>query len=175
MAVSIDNQLPEQPVLGVNTYTPLGGDGWTAPHSVAEVSVGSAGDASGGNNVITVTFDPRFISIVAYVRLHNSSASAGIEMNLALLPELPRSQPQLTAFYNDVPVAQLNSSNVITWSPSPLPHLSRLQATTTNVNGDSLTLQAYIYQFQRTALQQVPLNLILSSLPRGDNAQWFVA
>lgn len=169
MAVAINVTLPGQPVLGVNTFTPLGGDGWTAPHSVAEVSVGSAGDASAGNNVITVTFDPRFQSIVTYVRLSNSSASAGIEMDLVMFPAVPRSQPQLQAFANAVPVNGLRGTNNLTWSPPPIPHLDRLQATTTNTNGDSLTLMAYIYQFQRTVLQQVPLNLILASLPRGDS------
>ncbi len=169
MAVAITNQLPDQPVLGLNTYSPLGGDGWTAPHSVAEVSVGSAGDASAGNNVITVTFDPRFQSIVAYVRLSNSSASAGIEMNLSMFPALPRSQPQLQAFANAVPVNALSTTNNFTWAPPPIPGLSRLQATTTNTNGDSLTLMAYIFQFQRRALELVPLNVILAALPRGDN------
>ncbi len=169
MAVSIDNQLPEQPVLGVNTYTPLGGDGWTAPHSMAEVSVGSAGAAGGGTNVITVTFDPRFQSLVTYVRLSNSSASGAIEMNLSLFPALPRAQPQLQAWANAVPVNDVSTQNNITWSPPPIPNLFRLQATTTNVSGDSLTLQAYIFQFQRRALELVPLNVILASLPRGDN------
>ena len=90
MAVTLAVTLPGQPVTGINTYTPLGGDGWTAPHSVAEVSMSSPGDASAGNNTIQLTFDPRFTSIVSYVRLSNSGASAGLEMNMVLLPAEPR-------------------------------------------------------------------------------------
>lgn len=168
MSVLIENTLPEQPVLGVNTYTPLGGDGWTAPHSVAEVSISSAGDAGGGNNDISLTFDPRFISIVSYVRLVNSGASGTIEMRLTMLPSLPRVQPQVQAFANNVPLNALDTTNSMTWCPPPLPHLGVLNARTPNVNNDTMTLMAYIYQFQITALQQVPLNLILASLPRGD-------
>lgn len=169
MAVSVTVTLPEQPVLGANAFTPLGGDGWTAPHSVAEVSIGSAGDASAGNNDIILNFDPRFQSIVAYLRLVNASASAGIEMRMTMLPALPRSQPQMQAFANAVPVNALDTTNGFNWSPPPIAHFDRVQARSTNTNGDQLTLMAYIYQFQRTVLQQVPLNIILSSLPRGDN------
>lgn len=174
MAVAVEVTLPAQPAIGLNTYTPLGGDGWTDPHSVSEVSVSSAGDASAGNNVITVNFDNRFVSVVTYIRLANSSASAGIEMHVSMLP-LDRAQPQMTMFYNDVPVIQLFGQNVVTWAPAPLPHMGRMIATTTNTNGDTLSLMAYIYQFQRTALQQVPLSRILASLPRGDSATWFPA
>jgi len=169
MAVSITTSLPDQPVTGVNTYTPLGGDGWTAPHSVAEVSMSLAGDGSGGNNTITLNFDPRFVSIVTYVRLANSSGATSIEMTVQMLPALPRSQPQLQAFANLVPVIALTTENVLTWSPPPIPHMARMIAIEPNVNGDSFILMAYIYQFQRTALQQVPLDRILASLPRGDN------
>lgn len=169
MAVTVTTTLPDQPGVGVNTYTPLGGDGWTAPHSVSEVSMSSVGDASSGNNQIELTFDPRFTSICTYVRLSNSSASAGIEMNLQLLPTLPRVQPQVQAFANAVPVNALFTTNDMTWSPPPLPHLGRLFARTTNTNGDTLSLMAYIYQFQVNVLQRVPLNIILASLPRGDS------
>ncbi len=169
MAVAVTVTLPAQPASGSNEYIPLGGDGWTAPHSVAEFSVGSAGAAGGGNNVITVNFDPRFQSIVSYLRLSNSSASGGIEMDMRLLPSLPRSTPQLQGFANAVPVNGLLTTNNVTWSPPPIPGLGRIIATTTNVDGDTLSLMGYIYQFQITVLQRVPLNLILASLPRGDN------
>jgi len=169
MAVSIDLQLPEQPVIGSVVYNPLAGDGWTAPHSVSEFSVGSAGSASGGNNVITITFDPRFTSILTYVRATNSSASTAIEMSIVLLPALPRSTPQVEAFCNTVPIKALGTQNVMTWAPPPLPHLGRLQVVEANVNGDELDAMGYLYQFQRDVLHQVPLNLILASLPRGDS------
>jgi len=168
VAVSITNQLPDQPVIGASVYTPLGGDGWSSPHSVAEFSVGSAGDASAGNNAIEVLFDPRFSSLVSYVRLSNSSASTAIEMSLILLPPV-RSTPQVQAFANAVPVMGLSTQNNLTWCPPPLPGLGRLQALTPNINGDTLSLMGYIFQFERRALELVPLSVILASLPRGDN------
>ncbi len=168
MAVAVAVTLPDQPGIGINVYNPLGGDGWTAPHSVAEISVSSAGDASGGNNSIALTFDPRFTSIVSYARLVNSSASAGIEMSLIMLPT-GRAQPQVEAFANAVPVKSLTAQNVMTWTPPPIPHMGSLHALTTNTNGDTISLMGYIYQFQVNVLQKVPLNIILASLPRGDN------
>ncbi len=168
MAVAIDVTLPAQPGTGINTYEPLGGDGWSAPHSVSEFSMSSAGDASGGNNSITLNFDPRFTSVVSYVRLSNSSASGALEMNLTMFP-VGRSQPQVQAFANAVPVIGLTTINLFTWCPPPLPHMGRLVGLTTNTNGDTLSMMGYIYQFQINVLQKVPLNIILASLPRSDS------
>lgn len=169
MSVSVALELPAQPVIGQSVYTPLGGDGWTAPHSVAEVAISSAGDAGGGLNDISVTFDRRFQSIVTYAFLRNSSASQGIEMRITLLPFLPRSTPQMQAFANQCFANALDDTNLITWNPPPIPHFGVCQARTTNVNGDTITLFMYIYQFQQTVLQEVPLDRILASLPRGES------
>ncbi len=168
MAVAVETTLPEQPAIGINAYQPLGGDGWSSPHSVAEFSMSSAGSASGGNNVITLNFDPRFTSVVSYVRLSNSSASTALEMNLTMFPT-GRSQPQVQAFANAVPVIGLSTINLFTWCPPPLPHMGRLVATTTNTNGDTLSMMGYIYQFQVNVLQYIPLNVILAALPRADS------
>lgn len=167
MAVAVETTLPNQPAIGINTYSPLGGDGWTAPHSVSEFSMSSAGDASGGNNQITLEFDPRFTSIVSYVRLSNSSASGLLEMVLTMFP-VGRSQPQVQAFANAVPVLSLTSINLLTWCPPPLAHMGSLVGLTTNTNGDTLSMMGYIYQFQINVLQRVPLNIILASLPRAE-------
>lgn len=168
MAVAVELVLPDQPGIGVNQYIPLGGDGWTAPHSVAEFSISSAGDASAGNNVITLNFDPRFISVVSYVRLANSSASTALEMSLTMFPT-GRSQPQVQAFANAVPVIGMFGNQILTWCPPPLPHLGSLQGATPNINGDTLSIMGWIYQFQINVLQKVPLNIILASLPRSDS------
>lgn len=169
MAVSVATTLPAQPAIGLNTYVPLGGDGWTAPHSVAEFSISSVGAAGGGNNTITLTFDPRFTSIVSYVRLVNAGASAAIEMLLRMRPPLPRVQPQVEAFANQAGVLSLFTQNLFTWAPPPLPHMGILEGVTTNVDGDTLSMMGYIYQFQVDVLQKVPLNFVLAALPRGDS------
>ncbi len=168
MAVAVALTLPDQPVIGENIFTGLAGDGWTAPQSVFEFAISSAGDASGDENTITMTFDPRFTGIMTYVRLSNSSASSAIEMKMQLLP-LDRATPQLECFVNAVPVNGIDNQNTVTWSPPPVPTMRRLVAVTANVNGDTLSLMGYLYNFNINVLNKVPLNLILASLPRGDS------
>ncbi len=168
MAVAVEITLPAQPAIGLVTYVPLGGDGWTAPHSVFEVSVASVGDASGGNKVVTVNFDARWQSVVTYMRATNDSASTTIEMFMELLQN--HNQPQLSAFCNAVPVAAIaNTVNLMTWAPPPIPGMRRARMTTPNVNGDDTLFQFYLYNFNINVLQQVPLNLILASLPRAES------
>ncbi len=168
MAVATTLTLPDQPATGLVTYVPLGGDGWTAPHSVFEVSVASAGAAGGGNNVVTINFDPRFQSIATYIRGTNDGASTTIEMAFELLQT--HNQPSLSAFANAIPVAGvLGTVNLMTWCPPPIPGMRRARMTTTNVDGDDLLFQMYLYNFNINVLQRVPLNLILSSLPRADS------
>ncbi len=167
MAVSTVLSIPDSPATGLLTYVPLGGDGWTSPHSVWEVSVASVGVAGGGNNVVDVNFDPRWETVCAYMRCTNDSASAAIEMLFELLQT--HNQPSLSAFANSLPVIQLTSLNVFTWCPPPIVGMRRARVTTTNVDGDTLLFQMYLYNFQRTVLQKVPLAHILASLPRGDS------
>lgn len=134
-----------------------------------EVSIKGDGESGGGNNVIEVTFDARFQSIITYVRMSQSSASAGIEMDCALFPPLPRSLPRAQGFVNAVPVNSLFTTNDYVWNPPPLMGMGRIIATTLNVASDDLTLQFYMYNFNINVLQKVPLNVILASLPRGSS------
>lgn len=170
MAVSEEITLPSQPALGENVYTPLGGDGWSAPHSVWEVAMSLAGDGSGGNNTLQVNFDPRWQAIVSYVRIANSGASTTIEMMATLLPDPPRSTPQAQAFSNATPVNTLAGGfNVFTWCPPPLPHFRILKTVVPNTTGDTHTLMFYLYNFQKRVTEKVPLNIILASLPRAES------
>lgn len=169
MAVATTMSLPDQPAVGLVTYVPLGGDGWTAPHSVFEVSMASEGAAGGGDNVATVNFDPRWQSVVTYMRATNDSASGTIEMFMELLQD--HSQPQLSAFANTVPILGFKTVNLMTWCPPPIPGMRRARCTVPNVDGDDLLFQFYLYNFNINVLQKVPLNLILASLPRADSVQ----
>lgn len=168
MSVAEVVSLPDQPALGSNIQTPLGGDGWSAPSSVYEVAISLAGDAGGGTNRITVNFDPRYAGVVTYVQMRNSSASTLLEMECTLFP-LGRSTPTASAFANAVPVNGLSSINLFTWCPPPLPHFAQLAATIPNVLGDTLTLFFYLYNFRVQAFEKVPLNIILASLPRAES------
>lgn len=172
MAVALDVTLPDNaaaPGIGNPRFTPLGGDGWTAPQSVFEFGFSSPCDASGGENTITVTFDPRFVQIVTYVRLTNAGASTTLEMEIQLRPPLPFTAPIVSAFANAVPINGMATQNEMTWSPPPVPTMRRLVGRVPNVNGDTLVMSALIYNFNIRVLELVPLNLILGSLPRGDS------
>lgn len=172
MAVQTDITFPAEavtPAIGGPHYSPLGGDGWTAPHSVYEFAISSPGTASGGNNVIDITFDRRFVGILTYARLAQSSASGLLEMQMTLFPPPGRSTPQVKAFCNAVPVDGLSTTNEMSWCPPPIPSMGRLVATLPNVTGDTMSVMGYIYNFQIDVLHKVPLNLILMSLPRGES------
>lgn len=170
MAVTTTLTLPASDTNGgLTTYIALGGNGYSAPQSMFEVSVFSAATASGGINQIQVTFDARFQSIVTYVRMSGGSASTALEMDCALFPPLPRNQPRAQGFVNAVPVNGLFTTNDYVWNPPPLMGMGRIHGTVPNINGDDLTLQFYMYNFNINVLQQVPLSLILASLPRGSS------
>lgn len=171
MAVALSLTIPSSPAIGLLTYVPLGGDGWTAPHSVWELSVALDGDGTGGNNVIDVSFDTRFQSICTYMRMRMDSADVVIECLLELLQT--HNQPSLSAFSNAIPVESFPSGNActMTWCPPPIPGMRRARGTIPNNTGDTQLLQMYLYNFDINVLQRVPLNLILASLPRGESYQ----
>lgn len=169
MAVSEEITLPAQGSNAQNHYSVLGGDGWTSPQSVHEVAMSLPGAAGGGNSTITVNFDPRFQGIMTYVLARNDGASTAIEILLTLGPGAPRSVPQAQAFFNQIPLNSLATSNVATWCPPPLPHFRKITSLMVNTDGDTHKLFFYLYNFNIRVLEKVPLAIILASLPRADS------
>lgn len=70
MSIAQTLALPDQPALGDVNLVPLGGDGFTAPHSSYHVNTFEVeGDATGGTVTQTIRMDPRYVSLISYATL----------------------------------------------------------------------------------------------------------
>lgn len=183
MSKNVEYQLPG-PVPGSAdsaVFIPLGGDGWSAPQSAYSVFVSATGDNSGDEFSIEVAFDPQYTSLVQYMSFRaNYGASVndfavrtalrvtkGSEvaqktwqysessLNFSVLPDFG---------YNDVwePPGLLLSSNTNQgFDLNP-----RITLVCENDPTAELVMSLRVLNFQKRAREEVPLNVLLSSLPR---------
>jgi len=84
MAVNTLVVLPAQPAQGSTVYTPLGGDGRSAPHGCYFVLAEIDGDASSGNASVTIDLDVRYTSLVAYANLRIQADAAAGDFRIAM-------------------------------------------------------------------------------------------
>jgi len=75
MAVSDSVQLPEQPTSGFTRTQPLGGNGWSDPHSRTTCRITLASAAGGGTNILIIRLDPRYTQLVAFVNVSVAGAT----------------------------------------------------------------------------------------------------
>jgi len=68
-----------------------------------------------------------------------------------------------------------DSSAYATWDPSAIIDPQLFNIRSGNVTGDTLRLNALIYNFQKQASQQVPLSVLVASLPRGSSTNQLTA
>jgi len=165
MTVSDVFRLPAQPGTGTSRFVPLGGNGFNAPKSMWEVAASLAGDVSGGLNQITVNFDTRFRSIVTLSNIVVTGAAAGIEVTHQMR-DSENSGPFARAFSNAIPIG-LNSLSLSVWNPPPIMTMDSFDAITANVDGDSMILNLWMYNFDIRVLERAPMWQILANLPRG--------
>jgi len=178
VSVTASLVLPNQPAVGVVADTPLGGDGWSAPHSSQEVSFSLVGDASGGTMSLRVHTDPRWASVVSHITLRKSSAAADWTWALQVFPDR-QAMCQITG--TKVALALASASDSVLWCPPPLIGTTGQDGTSasdpffifaTCVNVDvteTLTMNIKIYNFRKTVRERVPLSVILASLPRSSS------
>lgn len=157
---------------------PLGGDGFTSPHSLYIVHAVLDSDASGGSNSITVRFDPRYTSLVSYLQTQVTSGAAAIGCRM----EIRTSALENVTLQQEMPLVavsgQLRTQGVL-WTPPALMVTAETAPATSppfytsaidNVDTEALLLTARIYNFDRRARELAPLNLLLSSLTRSVGA-----
>lgn len=178
MTVTCTVALPGQPdQTGQTHLEPLGGDGFTAPHSAYIVYAACDGDVSSGENRIYIQPDARYVSLVQYVAISISGASADKNVRMTITS---RSQDALHVvrvipYYAAVSGAG-KTNNAGIWSPPPLlianpgaaaatnpPYLLLM---TPNVNGETVALRTRIYNFDVRAREVTPLDDLLASVPR---------
>ncbi len=169
MSVAEEIRLPAQPTSGGVDYLPLGGDGFTAPHSMYTVrNMNIVGDASGGQLQAKVTQDRRFSAICTLMSIGVVGPAAAVVFRAEIAHAPQQNSRQVfqiggTGVFTELPSALSQAL----WSPSPILDLAHIQVKADNSGvGVDLLLNALIYNFDIRVAEKVPLNVILASLPR---------
>jgi len=175
VAVAETVLLPAQPTLGQGSlFTPFGGDGRSSPLGIYDVDARIVGDASGGNAVITIGFDPRYTSLVGW-------AQPGVIADTAAGEFVIQVQNSVTGLPNARAIGTLPGvaeaftaiNSAYLWFPPPLylPGDGRLIATFANVDAtETYDLACQIYVFDRdvrqlTAMQWLNLTRVGVNAP----------
>ncbi len=165
MAVTQSVVLPAQPAAGSSRLIGLSGNGFDYPRSMYEVQNQVAGDATAGLVTLNITTDPRYVSIIYHVELVVLGAAAAQDYFLQM------SMRDSGVSVTHVGQTIQNSVQTLTpgnawWDPPALLPAETLTSVVANVNGDTTLLKTWVYNFDINALTNVPLPLLLASLPR---------
>lgn len=171
MAITVVLNIPGQPAAGALELVPLGGNGYTSPHSFYAFEVISAGDVSGGTNLVYVRPDERYTSLVPYVmtRVTGLAADVVVEVVIAATALDRVTQDQTIAFTTS------NFAGHLVWRPPPMiiqtpgrtgsVDTPWLRWETANVDGEGLNCIGRIYNFAIDVREKISLPVILSSIP----------
>jgi len=166
MAVAVSDTLPAQPANGSSVYRPLGGDGWTAPHAEYSVLTQLTGDATAGASIASLVLDTRFMNIVAVMELLLTGAASVRECELEVISDRPTgARHRVRAQGAMVFISTLGADNLFSWNPPLVVDAEELSWTCLNVDTAVSNCRCRIYCFQKRALEEVPLNVLLASLP----------
>ncbi len=173
MSVTATLQLPEQPASGSTIWVPLGGNGYTAPHSMFEVDLQLANDASGGDTRLFILTDPRWESIIHRVELVVASSAAQAEftlnLNISAIAGFPPKVPMNLS--GEMDFSTLTGTSAAWWDLPPHIDAQQISCTLDNVDAtETSIIRAWVYNFHKDASQRVPLGVLLSSIPRSGNA-----
>lgn len=184
MSVEVEYQLPDT-VTGADDqviFIPLGGDGWVAPQSAYSVFLKRSGDASGGVINLECAMDPQYASLVQYLSFKafdNNVGADQIDCRTALRVTKGAEVAQQTHVYRgnsldsttyddfgfcgvwEPPGLMLSSNTLEGFDLNP-----RLTVQMENNNLSELVMSARILNFNKRAREEVPLNVLLSALPR---------
>lgn len=161
MAVTTAITLPDQPTIGNVVYQPLGGDGWTAPHSLFMVDVHSVGDASGGTNRATVNADPRFEMLVDFLMVQVTFATV-IDFRF----DIGRKNSSRALQCGETVLDPSGALSARIWSPPAIIDPADIRVSGENVDTQVIQLKAMIYNFNVRASEKTPLSILLASVRR---------
>lgn len=170
MSVASTIALPAQPTTGASVYTPLGGDGQTAPLGCYLVNFQIAGDASGGTATLTITADPRYTNLFAWLNPTVSSA-AGAGDFLIVVQESGTSgaaSPVVVGTFPQIATTVSTTNATFLWYPPPMYYQGLGEAVyiTDNVGvGETYIMRAQIYLFDIDAPQITPLPYLQLNVP----------
>lgn len=170
VAVTSNVILPAQPTTGRSVYTPLGGDGITAPHGCYLVQSSIVGDASAGLATLTIQGDARWTNLVAWVNL-KTAAAAGANDFAILIEDVAGSTVPAEFICGSMPqvaAALFGTNSAFLWFPAPIYNkgTGRITAQQTNVGvGETYFVAAQIYCFNIDVAQRTPLPILQWNVP----------
>lgn len=166
MAVDSSFVLPNQPATGRLTLSPLGGDGYTAPHAMYTVTNWlTTGDATGGAQTMNVTMDDRFCGMVGYASM-TSTAPADIDIRWSLVGAVNGVVPlmvraaSIDRISSTVTTATVND----TWLPPAfiMPGQDSATLGLAVINTDTLVVQVHlvVFLYNINARQKMPFGVL---------------
>ena len=180
MTVTVSGQLPTfGSNLGGVTVQPLGGDGYISAQSVFRVKLVCDGDASSGDLVGNIRFDPRYCMLVSQVGASIRGMTADVPIRFSIT-ESPNNSTFVAGS-----VAKQDWDNGVTgtcsWSPEPIvisadfdPDPSTLPLLSVRIPNDAahrLNVYAHIFTFNKRAREIIPLDQITNVLHRSVSLQ----
>lgn len=160
MSISVTQVLPNSPTLGVLTYIPLGGDGFTSPHAAWEVNTQLVGDASGGQLSISIEMDDRFVSLVPWVGIAATQVAAADVEALLNVGEMAQRFDLLSV---DPSGGSAQIAELFRPPPALLPgnSVQTLRLRVANITNDLWRLKSYILLFNIDVRTKFPLGPLL--------------
>jgi len=163
LSVSADVTLPAQPSVGAMKLVPLGGNGFNSPHSMYLIGgFGVAGDASGGNAVVSINMDDRFQCLCSVIESKVDTDAVAATTRLSI--------HAANIFSINVAALQVmdpTGDSRVVWSPPSLFNANLIKGVWANIGtGEDYLLSCVIYNFDKRASELVPLSTLLASLPR---------
>lgn len=162
MSVTETINLPAQPTTGTVRYGPMGGDGWTAPLARYEIEASLDMDGSGGTWRIAINMDPQFMSVVALMGLLTDQGSDTIAFSMDCRLDAANVQYRVAG-----DLKQLHSTNAqALWALPPIIDPVAIDFRLVNTDTFDGIGTCTIYLFKKSAQHVVPINVIMSCLPR---------
>lgn len=148
---------------------PLGGNGFTGPHSAYALEAQLAGDASGGTATVACRMDERFVCLVSYMACRIDGAAADVDYQLFVIASETVVQAGTMKYMSFAGSAQA----AVVWTPPPILLSAGPGAATSrplirfvapNTNGDTYTLGGRIYNFDKRVRESVPIATLFASV-----------
>lgn len=181
MSVSDSVQLPEQPTLGATEITPLGGDGWSDPHSRTFCNIQLASASGGGTNILIIRLDPRYTQIVAFATV---GVNAGVADPITGRVELDCSPFEAWVQGLSMPLRDTGTTgteHTAIWTPpsvlcsadpsSDSTSQPRVRMIIPNVDTETASLSIMCYNFDKRARELTPIGVLMRSIPRATSLQ----
>lgn len=162
MAITQNLNLPDQPAIGEVEYIPLAGNGKTSPRSAYLGNFQVVGDATGGLITLSVFRDPRFEHIVSFLSAEKLAVAAfGFRMSLG--------RASISTHNIGITLAsQVTGDAVSSMIYAPVATIDAVHWQLRVENTDTVVtrFKFLVYNFDVAASLNVPLPVLLASLPR---------